>query len=508
MGRGGAAFPTGRKWEAVARQPRRPHYLICNADESEPGTFKDRVILEGDPFSVIEAMTIAAYATGCEHGYIYLRGEYPLGAAPAGERAGAGPRARPPRRRHPRSRLALRHRAPQGRRRVHLRRGDRDLRLDRGLPRGAAQQAAVPGRARAVRPADGRQQRRDAGQHAADRARGRRGVRGDRHRALDRDRSCSASRALSRCRASTRCRSGPRCASCSNWQAASAPAASCARCCSAARPAASSRPSSSICRSRSRTPAPPARRSVPGVVVALDDAGRSRRAAGRDRRVLPRRELRPVRAVPGGTVRQEEAAGPAASGRTRGTVEDELALIAEIGEAMRDASICGLGQTASSAIESAIERARSIQRRSCQHDRTADGTGPAPPARLISLTIDDRQVEVPEGSTILDACNELGIDTPTLCYGETLTPANACRICVVELGGRADPGPGVLAQGRAGHGDPHRLAAGPPQPQDGDRVPGLIRRSVDHARRRSDYLERYDGRSGALRTAGAAGPGP
>jgi NADH-quinone oxidoreductase subunit F len=78
MGRGGAAFPTGRKWDAVARQPRRPHYLICNADESEPGTFKDRMMLEGDPFSVIEAMTIAAYATGCEHGYIYLRGEYPL----------------------------------------------------------------------------------------------------------------------------------------------------------------------------------------------------------------------------------------------------------------------------------------------------------------------------------------------------------------------------------------------------------------------------------------------
>jgi NADH-quinone oxidoreductase subunit F len=78
MGRGGAAFPTGRKWDAVARQPRRPHYLICNADESEPGTFKDRVIMESDPFSLIESMTIAAYATGCEHGYLYLRGEYPL----------------------------------------------------------------------------------------------------------------------------------------------------------------------------------------------------------------------------------------------------------------------------------------------------------------------------------------------------------------------------------------------------------------------------------------------
>ncbi len=77
VGRGGAAFPTGVKWEAVAQSPARPHYLVCNADESEPGTFKDRVILEGDPFAVIEAVTIAGYATGCELGFIYLRGEYP-----------------------------------------------------------------------------------------------------------------------------------------------------------------------------------------------------------------------------------------------------------------------------------------------------------------------------------------------------------------------------------------------------------------------------------------------
>jgi NADH-quinone oxidoreductase subunit F len=78
LGRGGAAFPTGKKWDAVARQPIRPHYLICNADESEPGTFKDRALMEGDPFALVEAMTIAAFATGCEHGYIYIRGEYPL----------------------------------------------------------------------------------------------------------------------------------------------------------------------------------------------------------------------------------------------------------------------------------------------------------------------------------------------------------------------------------------------------------------------------------------------
>lgn len=77
MGRGGAAFPTGRKWDATARQPVRPHYLVCNADESEPGTFKDRLLMEGDPFAVIESMTIAGFAAGCSRGYLYLRGEYP-----------------------------------------------------------------------------------------------------------------------------------------------------------------------------------------------------------------------------------------------------------------------------------------------------------------------------------------------------------------------------------------------------------------------------------------------
>jgi len=78
LGRGGAAFPTGRKWDSVAKAPIHPHYLVCNADESEPGTFKDRELMERDPFAVVEAMTIAAFATGCEKGYLYVRGEYPL----------------------------------------------------------------------------------------------------------------------------------------------------------------------------------------------------------------------------------------------------------------------------------------------------------------------------------------------------------------------------------------------------------------------------------------------
>jgi NADH-quinone oxidoreductase subunit F len=81
LGRGGAAFPTGVKWRAVAEQPARPHAFVANADESEPGTFKDRVVMEHDPFALIEALTIAGLATGSERGYVYVRGEYPLATA-------------------------------------------------------------------------------------------------------------------------------------------------------------------------------------------------------------------------------------------------------------------------------------------------------------------------------------------------------------------------------------------------------------------------------------------
>jgi NADP-reducing hydrogenase subunit HndC len=78
LGRGGAGFPTGRKWSFVRKAPGVPKYVICNADESEPGTFKDRLVLEGDPHSIIEAIAIAGYAVGANEGYIYVRGEYKL----------------------------------------------------------------------------------------------------------------------------------------------------------------------------------------------------------------------------------------------------------------------------------------------------------------------------------------------------------------------------------------------------------------------------------------------
>ena len=83
MGRGGAAFPTGIKWRAVAQEPgpaqgAGPKYIVVNADESEPGTFKDRTLIENDPFALIEATTIAGFAVGASKGWIYVRGEYPL----------------------------------------------------------------------------------------------------------------------------------------------------------------------------------------------------------------------------------------------------------------------------------------------------------------------------------------------------------------------------------------------------------------------------------------------
>ena len=77
-GRGGAGFPTGIKWEFCRKAPGREKYLICNADEGDPGAFMDRSILEGDPHAVLEGMLIAAHAIGCHQGYIYCRAEYPL----------------------------------------------------------------------------------------------------------------------------------------------------------------------------------------------------------------------------------------------------------------------------------------------------------------------------------------------------------------------------------------------------------------------------------------------
>lgn len=77
-GRGGAGFPAGKKWKQVARQAEKTRYVVCNGDEGDPGAFMDGSVMEGDPFKMIEGMTLAAYAVGAQEGYIYVRAEYPL----------------------------------------------------------------------------------------------------------------------------------------------------------------------------------------------------------------------------------------------------------------------------------------------------------------------------------------------------------------------------------------------------------------------------------------------
>ena len=351
VGRGGAAFPMGRKWDAVARQPRRPHYLICNADESEPGTFKDRVLLEGDPFAVIEAMTIAAYATGCERGYIYLRGEYPL----------------------------AQHRLEHAIEQAHERRllgADLlgEMSFDIEVRKGAG--AYICGEETAIFGS----------------------IEGYRGEPRNKPPFPVVEGLFSRPTVVNNVETlvnvldivlegGPAFAQIGT-ERSTGPKLFCVSG-AVERPGTYEVPFGTTLRELLDLAGVAANlRTVllggaagsfvtpddldlrltfedarevgttlgSGVVLAIDESADLRRllmviaAFFRDESCG---QCVPCRV---GTVRQEEALARLASGRTRGSVDDELALIAEIGQAMRDASICGLGQTASSAIESAIAR--------------------------------------------------------------------------------------------------------------------------------------------------------
>jgi NADH-quinone oxidoreductase subunit F len=355
MGRGGAAFPTGRKWDAVARQPRRPHYLICNADESEPGTFKDRVLLEGDPFSVLEAMTIAAYATGCEIGYVYLRGEYPL-AQHRLERA-----------------------IEQARERNFL--GEniqgRGLRFEIEVRKGAGayicgEETAIFGSIEGLRG-----EPRNKPPFPVERGLFGQPTVVNNVETLVNVPAILLEGGAAFARIGTELSTGPKLFCLSG---------------SVARPGVYEVPFGTTLRqlldlaggvSAGRTLravllggaagsfVTPAELDLPltfedaraagttlgsGVVVAIDetvDIPRLLQVIAAFFRDESCGQCVPCRV---GTVRQEEALARLVSGHTRGTVADELALLHEIGDAMRDASICGLGQTASAAIESAVDR--------------------------------------------------------------------------------------------------------------------------------------------------------
>ena len=144
-GRGGAGFPTGLKWSFMPKQSDgRPNYLVVNADESEPGTCKDREIMRHDPHLLIEGCLIASFAMGAHACYIYIRGEY-IAEREALQRAVDEAYEAQARRQGQHPRLGLRHLRPPRRRRLYLRRGDGAAREPRGQEGHAAAEAAVPG---------------------------------------------------------------------------------------------------------------------------------------------------------------------------------------------------------------------------------------------------------------------------------------------------------------------------------------------------------------------------
>ena len=353
LGRGGAAFPTGVKWKAVAEQLEHPHYFICNADESEPGTFKDRVVMESDPYAVVEALTIAGVTTGCAKGYVYIRGEYPLATS------------------------RLEHALTEARRHgflgddimghgidfdIEVRRGAgayicgeetalfNSLEGKRGEPRNKPPfpvQRGLFGKPTGINNVEtlinvlevlriGSQAYAELGSEG------------------------STGHAVVLCRgfggqprASTRPNTASRWARCSRWRAAWT--ATSRRCCWAARRAASWGPD---------------RLDIPltfedaraggytlgsGVVLAMNQAVDLVDVCLRIARFF--RDESCGQCVPCrvGTVRQEEALHRLAHDRTIGSHADEMALLADVAQVMRDASICGLGQTAANAVQSAIE---------------------------------------------------------------------------------------------------------------------------------------------------------
>ena len=196
-GRGGAGFPTGAKWSFVplGDGAPRPKYLVCNADEMEPGTFKDRLLLEGNPHQLIEGMLIAAYAIDADHAYIFLRGEYRLAAQrlqkAIAEAYAAGYLGR--------DILGSGYELELGlhtqRRPLHLRRGDRAAQRARRQARDPAGQAAVPAGRRACgasRPSSTTSRRcatcRTSSSNGAEWFKALCALRGRRHQALRRER--------------------------------------------------------------------------------------------------------------------------------------------------------------------------------------------------------------------------------------------------------------------------------------------------------------------------------
>ena len=454
-GRGGAAFPTGKKWDPA----NRPYFLVCNADESEPGTFKDRVIMEGDPFALVEAMTIAGFATGCEHAYLYVRGEYPLAFD-----------------RLVRAIEICRNRDFLGERIL-----GHDFRFDIELRRGAG--AYICGEETALFNSI-------------------EGFRGEprnkppfptQYGLFGKPTVVNNVETLVNV-LDIVLQGGENYASIGT--AASAGTKLFCLSGHVSRPgvyevpfgttlrqlidlgggvAGTGRLQAILLGGAAGSFVSPEELDTPltfegtrdvgatlgsGVVMLFDDQvdlkGILLRVAAffRDESCG---QCVPCRV---GTVRQEELVHRLAGGKPAGSVEEELVLLREIGQVMRDASICGLGKphpvrssrplTGSRSSGKLNETKGALMGVEDKKDQVSSFEGPSlvpipqgpvpavavpPRPRTVELTIDGQKVSVSETATLLETCRSLGIDIPTLCFLETLKPVNVCRICVVEVEG-------------------------------------------------------------------------
>ncbi len=444
-GRGGAAFPTGRKWDAVRRQGGGPRYLVCNADESEPGTFKDRLLMCGDPFAVVEAMTIAAFAAGCEKGFVYLRAEYPLAhqrlrrAVDAAREAGL---------------LGARILGTAFSFDIEIRRGAgayicgeetalfESIEGRRGEPRSKPPfpvQSGLYGRPTVVNNVE----------------------------TLVNVLPIVLEGGAAYARTGTAESTGTRlfCLSGSVRvpgvyevahgttlrtlieRAGGVPAGRALQAVLMGGAAGTFLRPDELDMKLSLEDARAAESTLgSGVVMLFDDRADMKRVVLRIAAFF--RDESCGQCVPCrvGTVRQEEALHRLVYDAPLGGAATELTLIGDVGQGMRDASICGLGQTASAAVESAIRRlglfgeapARPPAPAPAKSRAHANGAAPG----TVALEIDGRRTTVRAGATILEACRGLGIEVPTLCYLETLKPANACRLCVVEIEGARVLAPG------------------------------------------------------------------
>ncbi len=491
MGRGGAAFPTGRKWDAVAKAPARPHYVVCNADESEPGTFKDRVLMEGDPFAVLEGMTIAGFATGSERGYLYVRGEYPLatrrmGMAIAAARAagllgtnvmnagfafdvelrsGAGAyicgeetalfNSIEGKRGEPRNKPPFPVQAGLFGKPTVVNNVETLVNIPLILALGGEAYAGIgtPGSSgpklfcvsgNVARPGV---YEVDFGISLGepDRA-GRRGSR----------REGDPRGAARRRRGNVR----------GTGQTGDAP----------------------DLRGNSRGGRDPSARAWCWSLTNRSTSATSWRGSRRSSAMSRAASASLAASAPCG---RKSLLQRLRSGRPIGCRADEMSLLKEIGQVMRDASICGLGQTASNAIESAFATLDPDARAEAfpmSDDSLWFRPPPRPshppvaPARPepapVDVVIDGQAASVP--ATVDDPG---GMPVPGNRHAHALLPGKPhAGQRLPDLRGRArrrtHAGPGLLPAGRAGDGDPDRLAASAAVAQDGARVPRLIRGSL------------------------------